>query len=196
MSQQYIPIVLGVGETRTLQTSGKVFVCDSSTGDFAIRFDNSAEITGSSKRAFGSSTSPTFNRVTVRNTSGVTNTVVYAISLSDIKIEQQIASVIATITVAASTNASTYTKGSGVQTLTSGANISYTGLDGSAARRQIVVRNRSTSAGVLNIRDASGNIMDTLAAGDPPWTLETNGTINLHASGGDCDYTIASTFYT
>lgn len=192
MSQEYKTITLAVGETRSLATRGRVFAVDSATENFGLRFENNAEITASSKRIFGSVDSPEFNRVTLRNTGVGANTITYAVSFQQIKIETSVASIIANITVAAMKHAATTTLGSGIITLGSGASsAAITNVNG----KQFAVRNHATSAGSLQIKDASGNIMDVLAPGDPPWTLETSGTFILTASGGACDYSWAKLIY-
>lgn len=191
MNLNYVSITLAAGASYAIHQPGRVFACDSSTADFALRFDNQAEITASSKRVFGSSTSPAFSRVTLRNTSGSSNTIVFAISFQDIKIEQQIASIIATITVAASRNAATTNSGSGITALADAATATFTNTN----RKQIIIRNRSSSAGTLQIQDGSGNIMDELAPGDPAWTVESSGTFIIKASGGSVSYIVGQVIY-
>lgn len=191
MNLNYTSVTLLAGQSYAIHQTGRVFACDSATADFALRFDNQAEITASAKRVFGSSTSPAFGRVTIRNTSGSTNTIVFAISFQDIKIEQQIASIIATITVAASRNAATTNSGSGIVALASNATATFTNTN----RKQITIRNRSSSTGNLQIQDASGNIMDELAPGDPAWTVESSGTFIIKAVGGAVDYTVGQVTY-
>lgn len=192
MSQEYKTITLAVGETRSLATRGRVFAVDSATENFGLRFENQAEITASSKRIFGSVDSPEFNRVTLRNTGVGANTITYAVSFQQIKIETSVASIIANITVAAMKHAATTTAGSGIITLASGASsAAITNTNG----KQFAVRNHASSVGNLQIKDASGNIMDVLAPGDPPWTMETSGTFILTASGGSCDYSWGKLIY-
>lgn len=192
MSLQFQTVILAAGASLAIQTRGKVFVCDSATDNFNIRADNSAEITMAAKRVFGSSTSPEFGRITIRNTSVATNTITFAITLQDVKIEQAVSSVIATITVAAQKNAPTTVSGSGIIALGSG---SSTAAITNTGGKQFAVRNHATSVGTLQIKDGSGNIMDVLAPGDPPWTLETSGTFILTASGGACDYSWNKVIY-
>ena len=192
MSQQYQTITLAVGESRSLNTRGRVFAVDSSTDNFQLRFNDQAEITASSKRIFGSVDSPEFSRVTLRNTSVSANTITYGISFQQIKIETSVASVIANITVAAMKHAPSTTLGSGIVALADTASsAAITNTNG----KQFAVRNHTTSVGSLQIKDASGNIMDVLAPGDPPWTLETSGTFILTASGGACDYSWGKLIY-
>lgn len=193
MSQEYKTITLAVGESRSLSTRGRVFAVDSATDNFALRFENQAEIVGSSKRIFGSVDSPEFNRVTIRNTSVIANTITYAVSSQQIKLETAVASIVASVTISAMKHSPTTTLGSGIITLGSGASsLAITNTNG----KQFAVRNHSTSVGTLQIKDASGNIMDVLAPGDPPWTLETSGTFHLTASAGACDYSWSKVIYT
>lgn len=193
MNADYKTITLAVGETRLLNTRGRVFAVDSATDAFALRFDNQAEITASSKRIFGSVDSPEFQRVTIRNPSVAANTITYAISYQQIKIETSIASVVASITVAAMKHAPSTTLGLGTPSLADGASsATITNVSG----KQFFVRNLATSVGNLLIKDGSGTIMDSLAPGDPAWTLETSGSFILTASGGVVNYTGGKVIYT
>lgn len=192
MSAEYKTIIMAVGQTVSLNTRGRVFAVDSATDIFALRFDNAAEITASSKRIFGSVDSPEFSRVTLRNTSVSANTITYAVSYQQLKIETSVASIIATVTVAAMKHAPSTTLGSGLVALadaTSSAAITNTN------GKQFAVRNHASSTGALQIKDASGTIMDVLQPGDPAWTLETSGTFILTASGGAVNYSWAKVIY-
>ena len=192
MSQEYKTITLAVGESRSLSTQGRVFAVDSATDSFALRFENQAEITASSKRIFGSVDSPEFNRVTLRNTSVVANTITYAVSFQQIKIETSVAQIIANVTISAMKHAPSTTLGSGIIALADTAtSADITNVNG----KQFAVRNHSTSAGSLQIKDGSGSIMDVLSPGDPPWTLETSGTFQLTADGGAVDYSWSKLIY-
>lgn len=193
MSLNYQSMTLAVGESRAIHTRGKVFVCDTATTGFMLRIENNAEIPMEAKRVVGSSTSPEFSRVTVRNSGVVPNTIVWAITSQDVQIEKQIASINATVTVAAQKNAPTSIAGSGLQVLTAG---NSTGAITNPNGKQFFVRNHPASAGVLQIKDGAGNLMDALNPGDPAWTVETSGTFILTASGGNCTYSWGKVIYT
>ncbi len=202
MSQQYQTITLTPGETRSLSTRGRVFAVDSATDAFGVRFDNQSEIVASSKRIFGSVDSPEFSRVTIRNTSVVANTITYAISYQQIKIETSIAQVIAQITVAAMKNAPSYTN---FYTFpldaAGGANdtASFTGLDGGGqVRRSISVFNAASvaSGNVLQILDTDSVVGHEL---DPRQAVgwETSGHIKVkNTAATSTTVRVAEIFYT
>ena len=178
----YQSITLAAGASFSLSRAGRVFACDSTTADFQIRFDNQAEMLCSSKRVFGSSTSPEFSRITFRNTNGVAITVVFAISDQDIQIEKQIAQIVANITVAASKNAATYTKGTS-EAIAGGGNQAFTGVDGANVRKSFSVFN-THAADDLNILAANGTIMHVCAA-RTGFVVESGGSITLTVPGAN-----------
>ncbi len=192
MNQTYQSITLAAGESLAINKPGRVFACDTATADFALRVENQAEITASAKRVFGSSTSPTFNRLTIRNTSGAGNTIVFAISFQDIKIESQVASIVATIT-ATGKNSPTYTKGSSA-TLGAGATQAFTGSAGVNVRKSFSVFNTHATDD-LNIRGANGTLMHVVAA-RTGFVVESGGSITLHVPGAAAiTYAVCEVFY-
>lgn len=76
--------------------------------------------------------------------------------------------------------APTYTKGTdlkGPAVLNAGIQKSFSGFDGLQLRKQITVQNMDAGANACEVQDAAGNCLAVLAAGSPPWTLETSGQI-------------------
>lgn len=156
MNASYQTITLAPGESRSFHSRGKVFACDSATDNFGVRFDDQSELTASSKRIFGSPQSPEFRRFTIHNTSGAANTIVFAVSYQSIVIEQQVASITASIT-ASGKNAPTYSKGTAGVLPATGVGVVFTGLDGTKSRKAFSIFNRETAASGLNIRVAAKN---------------------------------------
>jgi hypothetical protein len=188
---QYKTITLGAGETRSLSVKGKVFAVDTATGSFTARFDSGAPFEGAAKRVFGSSTSDYFRRITITDTSGGGNTIVYAVSTSDIRIESAVTTVITGISVKA---ASTYTKMSGAP---AGATTTFSGTDSGRQRKQIIVQNREASGG--NVIEVSDNTNEDdyrlrLAPGQM-WTAETNGIVKVTVPGATLEAGVFETFY-
>lgn len=192
MSLIFQTIILAAGETRAINTKGRVFVCDNASGDFAIRLDQSAEITMSAKRVYGSSTSPEFKLVTVRNTQAGTNTILYAITDADVQIEKQVASVIATITVAAMKNAPTYTKGT--TGTVGGGGTAFSGLNGTDVRKTFSVFNNEAAGSGKNIsvQGANGTV-GHIVTPQTGYVVEAGGAITLTGSG--FAYAAMETFY-
>lgn len=193
MNVNYQSVTLNANEQFAINTPGKVFICDTATGPFELRAGDQAPLTMSDKRSFGSSTSPTVSRWSIKDTSGAPNTIVFGVSMADVRIETSIGTFAATVTTSGR-DASTYTKGSGVQNLTSGNSVTYTGLDGSKVRRAIRVQCLALTAGSMDINDGSGNLMARLAVGGV-YERETNGSVQIFANGGDVTFCGGSTFY-
>lgn len=178
------------------QVSGRFFATVSTSELFYVRPNNGPQIEQNQGRRFGTPDSPEFSRLTFFNYNAAAVTVTYYAGPTEYVPDPSVVATIASLTVnVQSQAASSYTTGSGVLTLTSGNSANYTGLDGANPRKQIVFHNRSTSAGVLDIKANGGAIMQSLNPGDPPWTMETDGYFTVTANGGDCDYTCAQTFY-
>lgn len=194
MSVNYQSVTLNPGESFSVNTPGKCFVCDTATGDFELRAGDQAPITFSAKRTFGSSTSPVVQRWAIKDLTGSPNTIVFGVSMADVKIETSIGTFAATVTTSGR-DASTYSKGASA-TILSGTNITATGLDGSKIRREIRIKNRSTSVGTLEVGDLAGNLMcEPLAPGAAEWALIGNAQLKLSAVGGDVNYIVGQTFY-
>lgn len=188
----YQTITLAAGASFAINTRGRVFACDTATADFALRVDNQAEVTMSAKRVFGSSTSPEFSRLTLRNPSGSANTILYAISSQDLKIESQVASIVATIT-ATGKNSPTYTKGT-TASLPTTQTQAFSGSDGTNVRKSFSVFN-SHLTDDLHVRGANGILMHIV----PPrqgYPVEAGGSITLYVPGANAiTYAVCEVFY-
>jgi hypothetical protein len=180
----------------TEQVSGRFYATVSTTGLFYVQANQGAQIEQNQGRRFGTPESKEFSKLSFFNYTASAVTLTYYAGATEYVPDPSVIATINTVNVNVSSQAaSTYTKGSGIQTLTAGNSNTYTGLDGVKVRKQIVIHNRATSTGVLDIKDGSGTLMYSLAIGASPFTLETNGTIQVTANGGTCDYTIAATFF-
>ncbi len=190
MSQEYKTITLAAGESRAINTPGKVFVCDTSTGSFKLRAGNQAEADCSSKRVFGSSTSPRSDRFEVRNTSGANNTIIYAIADQDIWLES-ITTVSNLNLTTSGKNAPTYTLGTAAI-----ANVTRSGIDGGGQlRKQIIVQNRGSAE--VEVQAANFVSGFVIASGDPAFTMECGGDVKIIFNGaGTKDARIIEVFYT
>jgi len=195
VSVNYQSVTLNPGESFSVNTPGKCFVCDTATGDFELRAGDQSPITFSAKRTFGSSTSPVVQRWAIKDLSGAPNTIVFGISMADVKIETSIGTFAATVTTSGK-NASTYTKATDVLALVSGNTHFYSGLDGSKVRKALHVQSLAASAGNLQIIAADGKIGWQLAPGEKlPFALETNSALTIKADGGDISYMVLSVIY-
>lgn len=176
--------------------SGKFYACISSTDVFTVRTDNGSEIDSETGHYIGDDNSPEFGKLTFYNRTASPITVVYYAGMvfykpktSTVTTVVSIGSVTITggsVNVPSMKEAPSTTLGSGILSLASGAS---TAALNNANRKMGIIRNRSTSAGNLQIKDGSGAIMDELKPGDPPWAVPTNGTFILTAVGGAVDYT-------
>lgn len=89
-----------------------------------------------------------------------------------------------------SSNAATYTKGTGV--LADDAHV-FNGLDGSKVRKQFVITNLDLGGNTIYLQDANGNVL----AGVPAltaWTCETGGTFKV-SNANHVNYCVGETFY-
>lgn len=146
------------------------------TGTATISFEDGDPITVAQGDMFKADWPGVFNKITVNVAGAGSVTLVYGIGETN----------------ASSSSAPTTVAGSGIVSLADAASsAAITNVKG----KQFAVRNHASSAGNLQIKDGSGNIMDVLAPGDPAWTLETSGTFILTASGGAVNYSWAKVVY-
>lgn len=178
--------------------SGKFFATVSATDVFFVRPNQGAVMQQNQGRRFGAIEDPGFTNLTFFNYNAAAVTVNYYAGavdyVPDAAVFATISAIVSTVNVS-TRNAGTYARGSDPLTLTDGNSTTRTGLDGTNARKQIVIHNLATSTGKLLIRDDAGDTMDELAPGDPPWTIETNGELILTASGGNVNLYFAEIFY-
>jgi hypothetical protein len=95
-----------------------------------------------------------------------------------------------------------YTNGTdltGVNALGVGGSKSFAGTDpangAAGARKQITVQNLDAGGQAIYITDAAGNTLAYLPALNPPWTLETGGTIIVKAPAGATRVLVGEVFY-
>lgn len=180
-----------------LSVPGSLFCVKESSGVFQVAFDDAdfSDVEVGIQFREGDDFTP-FKRVFLKNPTGADITCEVWIGTGRNVVDARLNTLVdRTINVSVTSQADSYTKGAGLPTLLSGASATFNGLDGANKRKQIVLRNLGTSAGTLQIKDGAGTIMALLDPGDPPWTMESNGSYTITASGGNCNYSAGETFY-
>lgn len=172
--------------------SQKYFYAISTTGVYGVRVGNASENT-IRKAADGFEEAKGFTKVTFYNrTAAIITTVVW---IGEERRTSQETEVTVSTTVNSTTkDAQTYTKGSDVAQVNAGATLSFSGVDATKQRRQIVIANKD-GANPLLIRDGNDLVFDEIAAGQKA-TYFTSGVVKVHnPAGAPVPCRIGETFY-
>lgn len=192
-AQSFRTLVLPANAAARETISGRYYATVTTTGPFYVRTNNGPELEQNAGRTFGNDNAE-FSALTFYNRTGAAVTLTYYVGNVPYQPDPSVVATIASLTVQVSSivqNKATVTQGSGKLVLANGNAVNLI----NANRRQMVIRNHAASAGVLQVCDAGGNVIDELNPGDPPWTWETNGNMQLKASGGNCTYSFGQTIY-
>ncbi len=196
-------ITLGPGELREFVIAGRYLRIKESTGVVKVQTDQGEFFDLEVGLAFGDETHPNFNSIFFKNPSTAVGISV-SFYVSNVPItDSRLNTMISRTTIVGAQAALTYFIGHGSPStnLASGASsAAMVGLDNSQGawvnRKQLILRNLSSSAGALWIIDWTGlSVVDVLSPGDPPWTVESSGTFYLKAVGGAVDYIHGETYY-
>lgn len=195
MTGSFFTITVPANSSRREVVSGKFFTCVSLTNTLSVRPSNGSELDLNAGREFGDA-SQEFSALTFYNRTGAAITTTFYAGPVPYKADPSVVATIAALTVnveSTITHKATTTLGSGIIALASGgSSAAITNTNG----KQITFQNHATSAGALQVKDASGNIAAVLQPGDPPFAMETSGTFILTASGGAVDYSWLKLIYT
>lgn len=162
--------------------SGSQFFCKSASGPFKIAIDGKEELDFDQGYRVRLMDGKQFRFLVFHNATA------NDISISGYLGTEQMDYFITALAVT-TTNAPTYTKGSGQKNTTGD---TFNGLDGAKVRKQFIIANLD-AANPLYVQDGAGTLMGLVVASSS-WTVETGGTIKVSNPSG-CNWVVCEIFY-
>ncbi len=114
-----------------------------------------------------------FKRILLQDTSGAANSVTFIVANAPVEYINPVPTVTAV-------NAATKSVAWAAHSVPGNSTVQFAGNSGGTgkSRKQIIIHNRDNT-NPITILDAVGNVADVLNTGDPPWTVELSGLIQL-----------------
>jgi hypothetical protein len=180
----YKSLNLPAGQVIPVSVTGQLFTCKDATAAFKIAFgDRSEFFPMEAGLGFRLMEGDYFDRLTFRNDGSSDITVNYYAGRAEI-----------TDNRLGKLNSATYLTGHTAVAIAGGTTLTFTGINGTDLRKQIVVTNLASS-GDLQILDASNNVAGTVPAGQA-WTIECGGTIKVrNANVGAMGFNVGEIWY-
>jgi hypothetical protein len=179
-------VVLAPYQVLPMAASGMVFSCAQATAQFQISFDGQGFIP--MQQGWTMDNRPNvFKSIILQNLSAVQITVTFYTGASAMFYSPP-------VTLALVTEAPTYAKGGGIVAIGAGASLSFTGLDGTKTRKQIIVTNLDPTA-ELYIQDGAANVLLPVFAGESK-TVELSGACKVNnPNGAGVNAVVGEIFY-
>jgi hypothetical protein len=180
----YKSLSLPAGQTVPVNVTGQVFICKDATAVFDIAFgDRSDFFPMEAGLSFRLVDGDFFDRLTFRNDSAADITVNYYTGRAEIS-DNRLGKL----------NAQTYLSGYSATSINASTTLTFTGINGTDLRKQIVVSNLAAS-GDLQILDSADQVAGTVPAGQA-WTAECGGTIKVrNANAGALNFNVGEIWY-
>jgi hypothetical protein len=181
----YQTVTVPANQTLPVAKTGSVFFCVSASARFSMNFGGGEDI----DMASGWKINAPFKRLLFINTTAAPLVISFYTGQGSIDYSLPPLELLNTTVK----NASTYAKGGGNRTLQPGEYIDLTGLDGTHARKQVVVTNLSL-AGNLTLIASGANMSTVLPVSS--WTIETNSALRIANLGAvPVDLVFGEVFY-
>ena len=187
----YKTVLLPANQTLVQAITGSFLFCKSATDVFKVSLDGAEEFDFDQGFLIDirKESRPQFSKLIFRNPSAADLTVIFYAGNGDMAYYPPVSIISLKVK-----DSPSYSKGTGESTLAAAATVTFSGLDGTKRRKQIVITNLDPASD-LQVLDGSGNVFARALAG-LEWTVESDATFTVkNNTGAAINYIVGETFY-